>query len=182
MSPLFFASSNPHKFTEVQQILAVLEIPVEFACIELTEIQADDLESIAAGKAQEASAHLGAAAFVEDAGLFIDDLKGFPGPYSAYAFRTLGIDGVLRLIQGCHGRRAQFRSVVGYSKPGAEPRCFSASVDGMIALAPHGIGWGYDPIFIPDGAGGRTFGELEEEKNDHSHRRKSLLMLAQDLL
>jgi len=182
MKALSFASSNAHKFSEVCQILTVYNISVEFACLELTEIQADDLEPIAAGKAREASRRLGATAFVEDAGLFIKHLQGFPGPYSAYVFRTLGIKGILRILQEEKDRRAQFQSVIGYCEPGAEPRCFSASVDGTIAPVPRGNGWGYDPIFIPDDADGLTFGELDQAKNNLSHRRKSLQILAEYLV
>jgi len=181
MNPLFFASSNAHKFSEVSQILALSEISVEFACLELTEIQADDLEPIAMGKALQATERLDAPAFVEDVGLFITNLAGFPGPYSAYVFRTLGINGVLRVLGNEEERRAQFRSVIGYCEPGAEPECFTASVEGVIAPVPRGRGWGYDPIFVPDDANGLTYGELAEKKNDHSHRRKSLQMFVKYL-
>jgi XTP/dITP diphosphohydrolase len=182
MSALFFASGNPHKFAEVCQILSQWELSTGFAQLELTEIQADQLEPIAEMKAREASTRVNAPAFVEDAGLFIESLRGFPGPYSAYVFRTLGIEGILALLGDQKSRRAHFRSVIGYCEPGAVPECFAASVDGTIALFPRGGGWGYDPIFIPDGARGLTYGELEGEKNHRSHRRKSLEMLAERLL
>jgi XTP/dITP diphosphohydrolase len=182
MSALFFASSNPHKFAEVCQILSHWKLPVGFAQLELTEIQADHLEPIAEMKAREASRRLNARALVEDAGLFIESLRGFPGPYSAYVFRTLGIEGVLTLLRDEKRRRAHFRSVIGYCEPGAVPECFTASVDGTIAMLPRGGGWGYDPIFVPDGARGLTYGELEGEKNHRSHRRKSLEMFAECLL
>ena len=111
MSALFFASSNPHKFTEVSEILSHWKLLVGFAQLELPEIQADQLEPIAEMKAREASKRLNAPALVEDAGLFIESLRGFPGPYSAYVFRTLGIEGILALLRDEKDRRARFRSV-----------------------------------------------------------------------
>lgn len=182
MKDLFFASHNANKFDEVKHIFARWHLSVAFARLELVEIQADDLEPIAAAKAETASEKLAAPAFVEDAGLFVESLQGFPGPYSSYVFRTIGIGGILRLLGSERDRRACFRSVTAYCEPQGKPECFTASVAGGIALRPRGGGWGYDPIFVPDGTGGRTYGELQMEKNAVSHRRKSLELFAKRLL
>ena len=176
--PLKFATSNRHKFGEASAILGDYGIPVEMAPLELREIQADALEEIAAEKAREACRKLDGSAMVEDTGLFIDGLHGFPGPYSAYVFRTLGNPGILRLLEGAPDRCATFRSVFAYCRPGGSPECFSSGVAGIIALECRGEGWGYDPIFIAEGASGRTYGELGDEKNQLSHRRMALANLA----
>ena len=176
--PLKFATSNRHKFGEASAILGDYGIPVEMAPLELREIQADALEEIAAEKAREACRRLDGPAMVEDTGLFIDGLKGFPGPYSAYVFRTLGNQGILRLLEAAPDRSATFRSVFAYCRPGGSPECFPSAVAGTIAPECRGEGWGYDPIFIAEGASGRTYGELGDDKNQLSHRRMALESLA----
>ena len=176
--PLKFATSNEHKFSEVSAILGDYRISVVMARLELREIQADVLEEIAAEKAREACRRLDAPAMVEDTGLFIDGLGGFPGPYSAYVFRTLGNRGVLRLLEGAPDRGATFRSVFAYCPPRGSPQCFPSAVAGAIAPECRGEGWGYDPIFIAEGASGRTYGELGHDKNRLSHRRMALEKLA----
>ena len=176
--PLTFVTSNRHKFSEVSAILQEYEIPVEMASLELREIQADTLEEIAAEKAREACRRVGGPAMVEDTGLFIDALGGFPGPYSAYVFRTVGNEGVLRLLEGATDRGATFQSVFAYCRPDGSPQCFASAVPGTIAPECRGGGWGYDPIFIAKGASGRTYGELGDDKNRLSHRRMALENLA----
>ena len=176
--PLKFATSNRHKFSEVSAILGDYGIPVEMAPLELREIQADTLEEIAAEKAREACRRVDGPAMVEDTGLFIDGLNGFPGPYSAYVFRTVGNQGILRLLEDAPNRGGTFRSVFAYCRPGGSPECFASAVAGTIAPECRGEGWGYDPIFIAEGASGRTYGELGDEKNQLSHRRMALANLA----
>ena len=98
----------------------------------------------------------------------------FPGPYSAYVFRTVGNEGVLRLLEGAPDRGATFQSVFAYCRPDGSPECFPSAVPGTIAPECRGGGWGYDPIFIAKGASGRTYGELGDDKNRLSHRRMAL--------
>lgn len=176
--PLTFVTSNRHKFSEVSAILGRHGIPVEMVCLGLREIQADTLEEIAAEKAMEACRRVNGPAIVEDTGLFVDGLGGFPGPYSAYVFRTVGNGGILRLLEGVPDRGATFRSVFACCRPGGSPECFPAAVAGIIAPECRGEGWGYDPIFIAEGASGRTYGELGDDKNRLSHRRVALEHLA----
>ncbi len=175
---LTFATSNRHKFAEVRAILADRGISVAMRAMELREIQADTLEEIAAEKVREASLIVDGPVIVEDTGLFIDDLRGFPGPYSAYVFRTLGNQGILRLLEDTADRRATFNSVFAYGDAGGAVECFAAEAPGTMALACRGEGWGYDPIFVPDNASGRTYGELGDDKNRLSHRRAALERLA----
>ncbi len=175
---LKFVTSNQHKFSEADGILADYGISIEMVLLELREIQADTLEEIAAEKAREACRRIDGPAMVEDTGLFIKELLGFPGPYSAYVFRTVGNMGVLRLLEGAADRGATFRSVFAYCCPDGAPECFASAVVGTIAPVCRGTGWGYDPIFIAEGASGRTYGELGKEKNQLSHRRRALEGLA----
>ncbi len=116
---------------------------------------------------------------LEDAGLFVDALKGFPGVYSKYVFFTIGLAGILRLLEGIENRKAVFRSVYAYGEPGKKPIIIIGECKGIISTEEHGNhGFGYDPLFIPDG-GEKTFGEMTvEEKNQFSHRGKALQKLA----
>ncbi|MEW5839882.1 RdgB/HAM1 family non-canonical purine NTP pyrophosphatase [Nitrososphaera sp.] len=170
-----FASTNQNKFKEVQAILALHGIAADFARAELVEIQSDSLAEIAREKARSAYAIVKRPVIVEDDGLFIDALGGFPGQYSSYVFKTIGNAGVLKLLSGNDRRReASFRSVIAFCG-NDKIETFEASVQGRISENGAAAGgWGYDPIFIPEGAGGRTYAQLGSEKGDYSHRRKAL--------
>ena len=133
------------------------------------------LEEVAISGAKYASRKLNKPVIVEDAGLFIKALKGFPGTYSSYVQETLGNQGILKLLDGVNDRYAEFRSVIGYCAPNSEPKIFLGKVIGEIAVEEKGdLGFAFDPIFyVP--AEGKTFGELTtEEKNQISHRKNSL--------
>lgn len=171
MRRVTFASTNQNKFSEVHSILAPYGIEAEFGQAELAEIQSDSLEEIAKEKAKSAYAKFGQPVIVEDDGLYISALKGFPGQYSSHAFKTIGNAGVLKLLTGAGDRSASFRSVIAFFD-GKVMQVFEGMVDGDIASAIAEGGWGYDPIFVPKGAG-MTFAELAN-KNDYSHRKKAL--------
>lgn len=173
---LIFATSNRHKFEEAERIAAKHGVELEHRDVPYIEIQADKLEEIARPSVQQASALLRAPCFVEDAGLFIQALKGFPGPYSSYVFKTIANEGVLKLLKGIHDREAEFRSAVGYCEPGKKPEVFVGRVEGTIALEARGDeGFGFDPIFVPREGDGRTFAEISiDEKNKFSHRSRAI--------
>jgi XTP/dITP diphosphohydrolase len=166
-----FASTNQNKYSEVRSILAPRGISAEFAKIELVEVQSDSLEEIAREKAKSAYAKVGRSVIVEDDGLFIDALSGFPGQYSSYVFKTIGNAGILKLLQDSGDRSAHFLSIIAYHD-GKDVRLFQGRVEGMIAEKQAQGGWGYDPVFVPAGADS-PFAELAN-KNDYSHRRKAL--------
>jgi XTP/dITP diphosphohydrolase len=119
---------------------------------------------------------------IEDAGLFVNALSDFPGVYSKFVFTSIGCEGVLRLLVPCEDRSAHFEAVVAYCEKGGEPQIFKGRVDGEIAGEPRGEnGFGYDPIFIPEGEK-RTFAEMKtQEKNQFSHRARALEKLAEFL-
>src|SRR6056297_211115 len=111
---LRFVTGNEGK---VEEARAYLPMDVEQFGYDYVEIQSDDLAEIAARGARESFRALGGTepVAVEDSGLFVDALDGFPGPYSAYAEYTLGIERVHRLVEHEDDRRASFRSVVAYA-------------------------------------------------------------------
>lgn len=166
---LFFASSNNHKYQEAKIILDSFGIKLGFFKCNLEEIQSDSLKSIASHKAKHAFSKCKKPVIIEDAGMFIDSLNGFPGPYSSYVFKTIGNKGILDIIND--RRKAKFVSVIAYcDKKILE--FFDGKVDGIISKSQKGKGWGYDPIFIPKYAE-KTFAELTD-KNKLSHRYKAL--------
>jgi len=176
MKKIFFATSNKNKYLEAKAILKSFNVNVEWLKGEYPEIQAENLEEIASFTAKWVAEKTKKAVFVEDAGLFIQALNGFPGPYSSYVYKTLGNHGILKLLEEEPNREAFFISVVAYCEPTSEPVTFIGKVKGIIAYEARGDkGWGFDPIFIPAEGGGKTYAEMgPENKNKISHRKKSL--------
>lgn len=173
---LNFVTSNPHKFREAARILCEWGIGVEWLKIRYAELQEDSISRIVSSSLDWLDKKVERPFFIDDAGMFVRALSGFPGPYSSYVFRTLGNEGILKLIEGKGDRKAAFRSVVGLmTDEGA--RLFAAETHGTIAKRVRGTAWGFDPIFIPDGED-RTYSELGLKKDGVSHRRKSLEKMA----
>lgn len=166
---LFFVSSNYHKYKEAKKILHSFGINLGFYKYELEEIQSSSLKEIASKKAVQAFQKCKTSVIVEDDGLFIDSLYGFPGPYSSYVFKTIGNKGILQLLK--QNRKAKFVSIISFCDD-KNSKSFEAKVDGTISKTPHEKGWGYDPIFMPKNLN-KTFAELTN-KNDLSHRYKAL--------
>jgi len=166
---LFFASSNIHKFQEAKLILDDFGINLGFYKCDLEEIQSDSLQEIAKHKAIQAFQKCKKPVIVEDDGLFIESLRGFPGPYSSYVFKTIGNEGILKILK--QNRKAKFVSIISfYDNKNYES--FESKLNGIISKKIIGIGWGYDPIFIPSKSK-ETFAQLKN-KNKISHRFKAL--------
>ncbi|MFB6270889.1 MAG: RdgB/HAM1 family non-canonical purine NTP pyrophosphatase [Halobacterium sp.] len=176
MRTLRFVTTNPGKVREAEEYLAGV-YDVEQHDYDYTEIQSSDLAEIAARGAEDAydAQDADVPVIVDDAGLFIRGLDGFPGPYSSYVEDTLGVERVWRVAEDLDDRRGAFRCVVAYAD-GDTTETFTGSVQGTI-VAPRGEGgFGYDPIFEHDGT---TFAEMDtERKNALSHRGRALAELA----
>lgn len=169
-----FITGNKHKVKEARGIFEKFGIKLEHMDLGYPEIQGD-LEEVARFGAKYAASKLKGPVTVEDAGLFIKALNWFPGTYSSYVQETLTNKGILKLMDNVEDRYAEFRSVVGYCTPKSEPEIFLGTVKGHISSEERGnYGFAYDPLFIPEGFD-KTFGELKrEEKNEFSHRCRSL--------
>ena len=105
-------------------------------------------------------------------------MNGFPGPYSSYVYKTLGLNGILKLLDGIENRRAYFRAVAVLEHPVLGEQVFEGIVYGRIAHYPRGTGgFGFDPIFVPEGEE-KTFAELPvSDKNKYSHRARAFRKL-----
>jgi len=182
---IFFATGNINKFNEARNILSHYGIAVGLLRLKGEEIQNDSLKEIAETSVKNAYRRCHLPIFVEDAGLFIDSLKGFPGPYAAYVYKTINNIGILKLMDSLNDRCAKFRSVIAYcdNQIPFDPKSFEGESKGEITLTErkeHGkSGFGFDPVFQPIGSV-KTFAEMTiEEKGSFSHRAMAIHKLAQ---
>jgi len=184
LKQLIFATGNPNKIREVAQMLAGQQIQVksmkEIGCEEELPETQETIIGNALQKARYLHTHYHYDCFAEDTGLEIDCLNGEPGVYSArYAGESRDAEAnmalVLTRMQDCQDRSARFRTVIALLLNGQE-HTFEGTVNGTIALQKSGTaGFGYDPIFIPDGYS-ISFAEMgSEEKNKISHRGRAML-------
>ena len=168
---IYFVTSNESKFREVREIAERFGIEIKWLKRKYLEPQGSDLEEIAKMSAEILAKEVKEQFFLEDSGLFIPALNGFPGPYSSFVFKTIGNEGILKLMDGIENRDAYFLAVIAFWD-GKKVLTFKGRVEGKIAYEMRGDkGFGFDPIFEYNG---RTFAEMGEEKNEVSHRRKAL--------
>ncbi len=181
-----FVTGNFHKFYEVRSILSSMGIAVGMLRMKGDEIQSDDIKEIAKNSAIEAFNRCHFPLIVEDAGLFIDALEGFPGPYAAYIYKTIHNKGILKLMENIQNRKATFCSAIVYISKETGPLLFEGDAKGEITLTERkgegNSGFGFDPIFQPSKSV-KTFSEMTlEEKNQTSHRATAVSKFAKWLL
>lgn len=183
---LVFATNNAHKLAEVQAVLGAgytLLTPRDCGVTEEIPETRNTLEGNASQKAHYLYDRTGADCFADDTGLEVEALGGAPGVHSA-RYATDGHDFaannrlLLKNLEGEENRRARFRTVISLILSGKEHR-FEGIVEGRIIDRETGHeGFGYDPLFIPDGYD-RTFAQMTaEEKNTVSHRARAVRALA----
>jgi XTP/dITP diphosphohydrolase len=178
---IYLVTSNQGKLKEFRSVLQPLGYEVEHSTEDCDEIQADTLQEVVLSCLQQLKAKGLRDFVIDDSGLFVHSLKGFPGVYSAYALRTIGLDGVLRLLDGIGDRSAYFECCIGASV-GGEEFTVTGRCDGSMALRPSGTdGFGFDPLFVPSGYA-QTFAEISiGEKNRISHRGKAVQAFSDEL-
>ncbi len=176
MERLIMVTHNKGKFKEASKIAGEFGIELEMPSggEGKFEIQADTLLEVSAYSARYAFDKLKRPLIVDDSGLFIEALKGFPGVYSAYVLPTLGNDGILRLMDGIQNREAYFECCVSYCDS-SEIKSFSERIDGKILNMKKGQdGFGFDPIFSAEGFNVTSMAEMAlDQKNAISHRGKA---------
>jgi XTP/dITP diphosphohydrolase len=191
MKKIVFATNNKHKLDEIRKILGE-----NFEIVSLKEIGCDidipetgnTLEANALQKAEYVREHYGIDCFADDTGLEVDALNGQPGVHSArYAEGTdhdsnANMNKLLKELGNNNNRKARFRTVIALLLNG-ETHLFEGIVNGHIAYEKHGTeGFGYDPIFVPEGYE-QSFAELGMDiKNHISHRARAVKKLADFLL
>ena len=180
---IVFATNNAHKLAEVRQIVgSAIDIKslADIGCHDDIPETGSTLEENAAIKARYISERYSMDCFADDTGLEVDALGGTPGVYSArYAGENhdsaANTKKLLRELNGKTNRSARFRTVIALSRKG-KLNYVEGKVEGTIATEPHGTeGFGYDPVFIPEEADGRSFAEMTpEEKNAINHRGRAM--------
>ena len=173
-------TSNPGKVAEYQKAFDELGIEMEHYRLPYDEVQTSDLEEVV-NKGMDEIIKKGVRDFIiDDSGLFVDALKGFPGVWSAYAQKTIGNKGILKLMEGVEDRGAEFRCCIGCDIDGRRIVVLG-KCRGVITHSEQGDGgFGFDPIFSPDGK--LTFSQIPiEEKNNMSHRGNAVKLLIEEL-
>ena len=182
MNSLIFATNNQHKLREIREIMGneyhILSLTDAGLDVDIPETQ-DTIEGNAVQKARFIHELTGKDCFADDTGLEIDALEGRPGVYSArYAGEGCSFDDNVRKIllelEGMKNRKASFRTVICLVLDGTE-HLFEGRVNGTITLERSGTdGFGYDPVFLPDGFS-QTFAEMPPYlKNGISHRGRAV--------
>ena len=173
---IIFATNNKHKLKEVQAVLGDgyrLVTPSELGITEEIPEDRPTIEGNASQKSHYLYERTGADCFADDTGLEVEALGGGPGHDSERNMELL-----LRNMEGITDRRARFRTVISLILDGEE-HLFEGIVGGVLLTVPRGTnGFGYDPIFVPDGYA-ETFAEMSDEaKNAISHRGRAVAKLA----
>ncbi len=192
MKTYVLATANPDKAREIEAILAGLDIALVPRPLEVPEVIEDGetLEDNALLKARALCEATGMAAIADDTGLFVDALDGAPGVYSArYAGEEATYaDNCAKMLRELTGvalesRTARFRTVAAVAYPDGSWFVVDGEVEGVIAESARGShGFGYDPIFLPEGQRGRAMAELSpDEKHALSHRGNAFRALADAL-
>jgi inosine triphosphate pyrophosphatase len=172
---MYFITGNKGKFEEFNSMLR----GIEQLNIDLVEIQDIDAEKIIKNKLEEASKYKKGKFIVEDTSVYLDCLNGLPGPLIKWFLDTIGNEGIFNLVNKLGNNSAEAKTIIGYSN-GEEIYFFEGSVKGKI-VPPKGTGFGWDPIFMPEGFD-KTFGEMNsEEKNKISMRRLAINKLKEFL-
>lgn len=190
MEKLVFATNNRHKLEEVSAMtggtVKIVSL-AEIGCHDDIPETADTFQGNALQKAAYVYEHFGLPCFADDSGLEVDCLEGIPGVLSAryageHGNSEANIAKLLDAMKGSENRKADFKTVVALILPDGKTEFFEGRVDGVITMEKRGEeGFGYDPIFIPDGYD-KTFAELGEDiKNKISHRAKAIAALCEYL-
>jgi len=125
MKTIYFVTGNSGKVASLQHILEQYGIKVKQEKIELSEIQADDLESVSVYKAKQAFDILKKPVIVDDSGFFIECLNGFPGVYTKYILDTIGINGLMAIMKNKENRNCGFKSVATFINSQGDIRVFN---------------------------------------------------------
>lgn len=174
---LILVTSNRNKAAEFRQLIPGIEI----ASAEYPELRSEDNCEISMLAARMLAQKMKRPVIVEDSGLFIDALGGFPGAYTKHVTSKIGNKGILQLMKGKKNRKCRYKSAIGYCEPGKEPLCFVGIEEGRISSKEKGKnGWGNDIIFMPKGKS-KTYSELKKPGQPGKFRIESISKLKEFL-
>eukprot|EP01105_Mastigella_eilhardi_P023805 TRINITY_DN6068_c0_g1_i1.p1 TRINITY_DN6068_c0_g1~~TRINITY_DN6068_c0_g1_i1.p1 ORF type:complete len:223 (-),score=65.57 TRINITY_DN6068_c0_g1_i1:33-680(-) len=169
-----FVTGNANKLREVRQILARAGVAVKNLELDLTELQGDS-DEIALAKCEEAMSKVKGLVLVEDVSLCFNALGGMPGPYIKWFLGKLGPEGLYKMLSGFEDKKASAVCTFALGEAGCgKPQLFVGTTPGTVVKPRGKTGFGWDPIFLPDGQDS-TYAELSAEvKNTISHRARAL--------
>jgi len=168
MKEIVFVTGNEGKFKSAWRHLHGCGVVLRQERIEMIEPQAKEVREVARQKIMQVIGKFDAPVMVEDSGLYVYALNGFPGASSKEILETIGVEGVLKLLEG-KDRKCEFRECIAYWEPGfEEPKYFEDTIKGCLAEEPRGefrpYHWSpFSLIFIPEGLN-KTLGEMNEEE------------------
>lgn len=171
---IYFATGNSGKVEHADNIL---DRDVEQLDIETIEPSVDSIEDIALSKIDQAVEKTDVEdtfLIADDSGLFINELNGFPGPQTHFFDRKVGKEKILDLVE--EGTKAEFRAAIALHVPDGKNKVFTGKVSGEIVEPRGNGGFGYDPVFVPEGSD-KTWGEDPSQKDEESHREQALKQL-----
>ncbi len=170
---LIIVTKNKNKLAEIAPLFREFGVTFENMALQKYEVRADSVDVVARVAAEHAYGEIGRPLVIEDTGFFIRALNGFPGVYPAFVFETIGRRGILKLMEGVQDRYAKFVTAVAFCD-GHETETFIGEMEGYICDQEVGTGgFGYDPIFVPQGES-KTYAQLSlEEKVAISHRTRA---------
>ena len=169
-----FVTSNPNKAREAAGILGV---GLKNVALDLSEPQSLDVEEVAAAKATAARHALGSPdrpVLVEDSGIVFRAWNGLPGALTRWFLQSIGNEGLLTMLSPYRDRSAGAVCAVAVALPDGSVCSFTGEVEGSVVQEPRGgEGFGWDPIFVPEGHN-ETYAELGPRKSEDSHRARAL--------
>lgn len=173
---IFFITGNKGKLEEAKSILS----DVEGLDIDLPEIQDLDAHKVIQAKLEEALKTQTGEFIIEDVSLYCEALNGLPGPLIKWFLKTVGNEGIYKMVSAFGNNAVEAKAIIGYADGKGGAQYFEGVIKGSIVV-PRGEGFGWDPIFQPDGYD-KTFGEMTaEEKNKISMRMIALEKLREYL-
>lgn len=174
MKTIHFVTSNKGKFHEASRILGAR---IEKMPLGIDEIQEVNVRKVAERKLDDAYGIARKPVVVEDTGLYIRELNGFPGALVKHLEERIGVEGMIRMLAGYRDRQATAETVVGF-RDSKGRKVFVSVMNGRIARKARGRnGFGFDSIFIPEGSD-KTLAEMDvDEKNGFTARGKSFRKL-----
>lgn len=168
---IYFATTNKDKLKEARVLLGIEVLGTDH---KVDEVQSLDPIEVAEKKARSYFSIIKMPILVEDTSLSIDALDGLPGTYIDAFMKSLGNEGIIKLLKDSKERKAVAQTTVVFVDSQGELHTFIGKTEGTITYESRGEGFGWDPIFIPEGET-KTFGEMTlDEKNKYSMRASAL--------
>lgn len=167
MKPILFITGNKDKLREVNALIP----NVQGVDMDLPEIQEIDAHKIIAAKLAEARRFHTGALLVEDTSLYLDVMNGLPGPLVKWFMKAIGIEGIYKLTETYGSARATARTIIGYADENGNISFFEGAVVGKLVPPRGNDGFGWDPLFQPDGYE-KTFAEMTSEEKSRCSMRK----------